>query len=408
MDKSAVRIVMLDDDPFMLRLIASMLRRMGYGNLTTFERARLALDLLDSGTDPPALILLDLNMPEMDGIEFVRHLVQRQFRGHLVLISGEDDRMLQAAESLVRAHHMKVLGKLHKPVAPGTLENLLAELPEMQLEDKFARTASFTGRELRHALANRQLLNHYQPQINLASGQLVGVEALVRWGHPDLGMIYPDQFVSLAEECGAIDDLTDAVVVAALGQQRAWQSLGLSVRMAINLSMNNLINLEFADRLVGMVAAAGVSPRDLTLEVTESKWSRDLRTPLEVLSRLRLRRFSLSIDDFGTGHSSLSQLRDFPFDELKIDRGFVRGAARDDTGRAICRASLELAQQLRMSSVAEGIEDRSDWDFLRAADCTIGQGYFMARPMPGDAVARWAVAWAKRLQDESLVTSVES
>jgi EAL domain-containing protein (putative c-di-GMP-specific phosphodiesterase class I) len=249
-------------------------------------------------------------------------------------------------------------------------------------------------------------VNHFQPQVSLATGQVVGVESLVRWLHPRDGMVYPDRFIGVAEESGLIDDLTRVVVANAFAQCRQWQNQGLNLRMAVNISMDNLKSLDFPDFVAGQALASGVAPRDIVLEVTESRLLQDLRAPLEILTRLRLKRFSLSIDDFGTGHSSMTQLRDMPFDELKIDAGFVHGAAGGcGTELAIYDASLGLARQLDMQTVAEGIEDRADWDMVRRSGCQVGQGYFIARPMPGSDVPAWIGSWQQRLQEDALTAA---
>jgi EAL domain-containing protein (putative c-di-GMP-specific phosphodiesterase class I) len=156
--------------------------------------------------------------------------------------------------------------------------------------------------------------------------------------------------------------------------------------------MDNLALLEFTDYLTAAASSAGIMPGDIVLEVIESRLMNNLSVPLEILSHLRLKRFSLSIDDFGTGHSSFSHLRDIPFDELKVDKGFVHGAASNHTLRAIYDASLSLAQQLGMKTVAEGVEDRADWDFVRSTGC-VAQGYFIAKPMPADEILDWITAW---------------
>jgi EAL domain-containing protein (putative c-di-GMP-specific phosphodiesterase class I) len=246
-------------------------------------------------------------------------------------------------------------------------------------------------------------VNYYQPKVLVATGEVKGVEALVRWRHPVDGMVYPDQFIGVAEEHGLIHDLTRAVLGEALIQARLWRDRGMALRMAVNVSMDDLASLDFPELVAGQAAIAGVAPEDVVLEVTESRLMKDLKTPLEVLARLRLKRFSLSIDDFGTGHSSLAQLRNFPFDELKVDRGFVHGACRDKTLRAIFDASLGLATNLGMDIVAEGVEDRDDWDFLRRTGCRLAQGYFIARPMPADDLPAWLRAWEARFQDELYV-----
>jgi EAL domain-containing protein (putative c-di-GMP-specific phosphodiesterase class I) len=262
----------------------------------------------------------------------------------------------------------------------------------------------YSASDVLAAISNGEFVNYYQPQVTAPTGQLVGVETLVRWHHPVDGLVFPDQFIGIAEEHGLINDLTAAVLAEAMSQLKAWRNAGLLLRVAINISMDNLASLEFPDFVASLAAEANVAPRNVILEVTESRLMKDPRATLEILTRLRLKRFSLSIDDFGTGHSSLSQLRDFPFDELKVDRGFVHGASQNETIRAIYLASMGLAKQLNMVSVAEGVEDRADWDFLRGTGCKLAQGYFIAKPMPAGALADWIKVWEKRIQEELLIT----
>jgi EAL domain-containing protein (putative c-di-GMP-specific phosphodiesterase class I) len=176
-------------------------------------------------------------------------------------------------------------------------------------------------------------------------------------------------------------ELTRVVIDEAFTQAKIWQDGGLQLHVAINISMDNLVSLEFVDYMTTAASAAGIAPDGIVLEVAESQLMTDMSIPLEILTRLRLKRFSLSIDDFGTGHSSFTQLRNIPFDELKMDQGFVHGAASNDTLRAIYGASLNPAKHLGMKTVAEGVEDRADWDFLRTTECDLAQGYFIARPM---------------------------
>lgn len=218
----------------------------------------------------------------------------------------------------------------------------------------------------------------------------MGVETLVRWKHPVDGLVMPDQFIGVAETHGVICDLTRVVIAGALKQIKTLhEESGFALHVAVNVSMDDLGSLDFVGYMCREVINAGVSPNQVILEVTESQLMQDSRVPLEVLTRLRLKRFRVSIDDFGTGHSSLAQLRDMPFDELKIDRGFVHRAGVDETLRAIFDGSVMLAKQLNMDIVAEGVEDRSDWDFVNRSQCDIAQGYFVAKPMPFDTLREW-------------------
>ncbi len=398
--RSAVTILALDDEPFMLKLLARMLTNMGFTSVTLCDNGHTALDQIDDVNVRPNLILLDLNMPGMDGIEFVRHLVERHYSGSLILISGEDERMLQAAEKLVQAHRIQVLGHLRKPVKPEVLSALLEKWTPPALDNLPVTKKVYGADEVYAAIGSGQLVNYYQPKVAVATAAVVGVETLVRWRHPVDGIILPDQFIGVAEAHGLINDLTRTVLTSALTQAKAWQEAGLALRVAVNISMDNLMSLDFVDFVTELATKAGVPPQGVVLEVTESRLMQDTRAPLEILTRLRLKRFHLSIDDFGTGHSSLAQLRDIPFDELKIDQGFVHRAWNDETLRAMYDASLALARQLGMEVVAEGVEDRNDWDLLQRTGCDLAQGSFISIPMPAAEFPIWLKGWQERARTE--------
>ena len=393
MNQHTIKILILDDEPFMLKLLSRMLENLGYTAVATCDNGRAALELVDSPDDSPNLILLDLNMPEMDGLEFVRHLVERRYAGSLILVSGEDERMQQAAEKLAGAHKITVLGHLHKPATPEGLAELIGKWMPPQQDKPRAERKVYGADELRAAIANGELVNYYQPKVRTATGLVMGVETLVRWRHPVDGMVFPDQFIGVAEAHGLIGDLTHVILTNALIQAKLWQDAGLTLQVAVNLSMDNLASPDYTDFVVGLAAKAGVPPQAMKLEVTESRLMEDLRIPLEILTRLRLKRFRLSIDDFGTGNSSLAQLRDLPFDELKIDQSFVHGAWSNEKLRAMFDSSLSLAKQLGIESVAEGVEDQADWDFVRQRGCDIAQGYFIAKPMPAADLPGWIQSW---------------
>lgn len=397
-ERLMVKILVLDDEPFMRKLLARMLTNQGFTSVTLCESGQAALDRVDGVDTRPNLILLDLNMPEMDGIEFVRHLVERNYTGSLILISGEDERMLQTVEKLVQAHKITVLGHIHKPVKPEALSALLEKWAPSSLDSPKAQKV-YGADEVRAAINNGELVNYYQPKVAVTTGKVAGVETLVRWRHPVHGIVPPDQFIGVAEANGLIDDLTRVVLTSALAQAKAWQEAELVLRVAVNVSMDSLTSLDFLDFVTGLTAKTGVPPQQIVLEVTESQLMGDARIPLEILTRLRLKRFRLSIDDFGTGHSSLAQLRDIPFDELKIDQGFVHRAWTVETLRAMYDASLALARQLGMEVVAEGVEDRDDWDLLLRTGCDLAQGAFISRPMPAEDLPGWMDVWQERVRN---------
>lgn len=407
---SNIKILILDDDIFMLKLLTRMLVKQGYTSVSSCDNGRDALKMIDNAATCPDLILLDLNMPDMDGIEFVRYLVDRQYHGDLILVSGENERMLKTAEKLVHAHKIPMLGYLHKPVSPEKLTEIMNMWKPHSLESQpQPHKKDYSAEELKSAISNHELVNYYQPKVSVATGEVMGVETLVRWFHPIDGLVFPDRFISIAEKNHLINELTISVLTNAFTQAKLWQQSGLTLRVAINVSMDNLTSLDFQDLVVKLATDADLQPQKIVLEVTESQlMSADARIPLEILTRLRLKRFHLSIDDFGTGHSSLAQLRDIPFDELKIDQGFVHRAWMDDTLRAIYDASLSMAKQLGMETVAEGVEDQKDWEFLRQTGCDLAQGNFISRPLKAADFSNWMKGWNDRVRNGLLISSAQS
>jgi EAL domain-containing protein (putative c-di-GMP-specific phosphodiesterase class I)/CheY-like chemotaxis protein len=391
-----MRLLAIDDDAFAIALLRKQLAQLGFDDVESCGDGAAAMALLDA---PMAfdVVLCDLNMPGMDGVEFLRHLAQRRFRGALVLVSGENERVVQSVAKLAQAHRLRLLGALRKPVPLERLREMLAKVGQIagnSILRPVRRT--YDAGELRQAIFDGRLLNHYQPQVEFASGEVTGVEALVRWQHPTDGLVYPDQFIADAEAFGLIDALTQAVFAAALADARRWRDEGLALALSVNVSIDSLRSLDFPDRVERAAQSAG-HPRDsIVLEITESQAMRDPVALLDIAARLRLKGIGLSIDDFGTGYSSLAQLRDIPFDELKLDRSFVHGAAQDASLRAILEANLGMAKQLGLRTVAEGVEDRDDWECLRALGCDVAQGWFVARPMPGNDVPNWIRAWRLR------------
>jgi EAL domain-containing protein (putative c-di-GMP-specific phosphodiesterase class I)/CheY-like chemotaxis protein len=394
--EASTGVLLVDDESFQLQLMSQQLAALGVAPVHGCTSGAQALDWLDGRASSQILLLLDLNMPGMDGVQFMRHLVSRRYAGALALISGADKRVLDTAARLAGAHDLAVLSHLQKPVQPEALQQLIDRWRSFIPAQARQARKQYSAADIAQGIEAGELVLHYQPKVAMGQDEVIGVEALVRWQHPRDGLVYPDAFVAAAEAGGCIDALTTAVLGIALQQARRWRDAGQALRVAVNVSMDNLERLDFASRVLEALERHGVPPGDLTLELTESLLSLDRRSALDSLTRLRLNGVGLSIDDFGTGHSSLAQLRDFPFDELKIDRGFVHGCHSDATQRAIFTASLEMAHQLGLQVVAEGVEDAADWRFCRGAGCDAVQGYFVARPMPAADLPAWRQQWQAR------------
>jgi diguanylate cyclase (GGDEF)-like protein len=243
--------------------------------------------------------------------------------------------------------------------------------------------------ELRQAIDRDELVLHYQPKVSLADGEVIGVEALVRWNHPVRGELAPGEFLPLAERTGLIADLTRWVIRAALAQCRAWVDQDVRLPIAVNLAAANIVDATLPQVVGALLEEYELPGALLECEISEHTVMSDPRRATEVLAQLRALGVRLSLDDFGTGQSSLSYLKRLPLDEVKIDRSFVMGMARDEGDAAIVRSTIDLARHLGLEVVAEGVESAEIYDDLAELRCDVAQGFFLSRPVPADALREW-------------------
>ncbi len=330
-------------------------------------------------------------MPGIDGIETIRAIADISADAAIVLMSGEDPGILQAAEGLARAHGLTTLGHIAKPISAEGVHGVLHRGADLRIAPKVShRAAPITDADLRVGLRDGQFGVLFQPKIKVQTGELSAVEALVRWRHPQGGIISPVQFISVAEETDFIDDLTFFVFAQALAAQAKWREAGRHISVAVNLSTRSMSRLDLADRLAGIAKQAGAHPGSVVFEITESRVADNLGSLLDNSARLRLKGFQLSIDDFGTGFSTLEQLGRLPFGELKVDRAFVAGTPDDSRKRAILEASLALAQNLGLRSVCEGVETEAEWNLAKNLGADYIQGYYVAKPMGAEELVSWS------------------
>lgn len=243
--------------------------------------------------------------------------------------------------------------------------------------------------ELRKAIENRTLTLHYQPKVDLASGKVVGTEALLRWRHKDLGFVPTIEFISIAEHSGLIKQLTELVLGMATQQYREWSEHGLTLPIAVNLSARNLLDHSLVNDIKNFLESSNMSPMDLHLEITESAMMAEPKRAKAVLESLNELGVRLAIDDFGTGYSSLAYLKDLPVNDIKIDRSFVMDMLRDKNDEVIVRSTIDLSHNLGYKVIAEGIEDQETLELLKQHGCDTGQGYHIARPMPPEDLIDW-------------------
>lgn len=381
-------IYIIDDEPQTVTLLMEYVELVGY-EAKTFVEAESFFEETPSIPDG-SMMVLDLNMPKMDGIEVMRQMVKTGKLLPLVLVSGYDSGILHSAEQLAKAYSIDIVATLAKPFTFKFFKEIVEKYAEKTEHRLVPRKAlSVTASELGSAILNNQLVLHYQPQIKISSGELTGVEALVRWEHPEHGLIYPDLFIGLAEKSGLIADLTAQVIRMAMDQVLKWKSSQIEIPVSVNISAENITSLSLPEQLSNMLNKHQLEPTMLTLEVTESALMGQLVTSLDILTRLRMKKFHLSVDDFGTGYSSLSQLYRMPFSELKVDKSFVMNMLNDEDAKGIVKICIMLGHELNMRVVAEGVEDFNTFKLLTEMGCDIAQGYHIARPMAAEDILPW-------------------
>ena len=383
------RLLVLDDDEAVGSTIGLIAETAGFEATITSRFETFWLALKDTH---PTHVTLDLNMPQIDGIEVLRRLAAHGFEGSVIISSGLERRVLEAAQRSAQEHGLHFAGALPKPFKPDDLRRLLNATPERRSHDTAAGPERVEAGLLRTALDQELIRVAYQPKVACRDGRVVGYEALARWSDPGLGVIPPDVFIPLAEREGLIDELSDQVFGTALAWLCSHDPLGSS-HIALNLSGASLGDLELADRIERRCRHSGIDPSRVVLELTETASAIDQVTALDVLTRFRIKGLALSIDDFGTGHSTLVKLARQPFSELKIDRQFVMSAANSHESRIIVRAMIGLAHGLGLKVTAEGVEDAPTYEFLADQGCDRAQGYFIGRPMPGDEIEEWERNW---------------
>lgn len=388
------KLYILDDD----EQYASLLAEIAISNGWQVEIEHSPSIFLNADLPNNSVLILDLVMPEMDGIEVIRALANKNTDLLLILVSGFDTRVLHSAQQLAEAHNIKVLATLTKPISVKEFLKVLTQINTntSSISKPSLTTDPVSASDLNDAIQQHQLVLHYQPQINMKTKKLEGVESLVRWQHPERGLLYPNQFITLAEENNLIDKLTEEVISMAVEQNEKWMDEELKIPMSINVSAQNITSLSLPEHLKSLTDKHTVTPENITLEITESAVMSQLTSSLDVLNRLRMKGFSLSIDDFGTGYSSLSHLYKAPFTELKIDQDFVMKMLHHTEALIIVKICIMLGQMLGMKLVAEGVETQEMWDELNKLGCDVAQGYLIAKPMPADQLIQWKQDWELR------------
>jgi EAL domain-containing protein (putative c-di-GMP-specific phosphodiesterase class I) len=364
------KVVVLDDEPMIRQLVAEVAQTCGW---ETFDTGDPEVFEAEVRKRPPAAVVLDLVMPNVDGIEVLRELATVLTGIPILILSGMDGRLLETAMQLGQARGLTMAGCIQKPFRADALSALLQKLASCQGEISEAM--------LEEAVERDELDLHYQPYLDLRSRRIVCAEALVRWQHPQRGPIPPSAFIPMAEKSALIGKVTDFVLAKAVAQAARWNDRLAPLDISINLSARSIRDVTFPDQILRLCRQHSLNPARIVFEITETAAMQDPVMLMDVLTRLRLKGVRLSIDDFGTGYSSLAQLRRLPFSELKIDLSFVSTMMSSRDSEIIVKTIIDMARNLGLRTVAEGVETSTILERLGELGCDVAQGYFIGRPM---------------------------
>jgi EAL domain-containing protein (putative c-di-GMP-specific phosphodiesterase class I) len=374
------RLLVIDDEIDICELIGDVAETRGFEVKTISDPSLVEQSLIEF---KPNSIMLDLMMPGTDGVELLRTLGDHIKGCAIVLMSGHDVRVLNSAKRLGSAHGINVIGILEKPIEVPTLRDTLDTLANAEQKTEGKQTDVSNSK-----LKVEEIAVFYQPIVDIVTGRVRGMEALVRWNHPQHGILSPDHFLDKLDE-KEMDALTEQVMKIAVDNLVEFHAKGFPVAISINMTASNLIDLGVPDRLDELCKLKNIPNEKLTIEVTEGEAMRDVRKIMDVLTRLRLRGFGVAIDDFGTGYSSLRELQRMPFSSMKMDKSFVMDMVDNRDSQMIVNTIIDLGHNLNLKVVAEGVETPAVWNMLKDRGCDLGQGYLISKPIAFDNFLKW-------------------
>lgn len=391
---TGLSVVLAEDEPNQRLLMERILRSLDPDSLFVVENGQQALEMFQDGTEID-LLVTDLQMPVMDGVELLRHLGERKTEASIVLISAVSSEILKAAERIAGAHHLDIIGTIEKPMKKQEMRELAAiagsHRGRVSSTATSAAPALLDEHAIRAAMAEKRVVPFLQPKLDLATGELAGAEALARMRGVDGSTIGPGAFIPIVETDPILATEFTLEIAGQVSSILAnWQDPTRPKSISINLPADCLSDPSVVEQLVATIQAMEAPTQSITWEVTETAAIANFAVALEVLTRLRMMGYGLSLDDYGTGHSSLERLAAIPFTEVKIDRSFVRGCVTTASIRKILSSAIRLTKDLGMSCVAEGAETDEEVQVLRELGCDVVQGFAIAKPMPIDEFKIWA------------------
>jgi EAL domain-containing protein (putative c-di-GMP-specific phosphodiesterase class I)/ActR/RegA family two-component response regulator len=385
---SNLRFLVVEDHEFQRQMLVQLLNSLGAQAVHSAEDGHAALQVIRDPDRPVDIVVSDLSMPGMDGMEFIRHLSEAGAKMSLILASALEPKLLASVANMARAYKVQLLGAIGKPLSAAKLAPLIkchrSGGPGSEDDE-----AAYSLDEIADAWTQNDFAPCFEPKVDLTTGKVRGMHASPWWSHPVQGLLQAETFMPSIQARGLNDDFVWLMVQKSAAQCKRWQSKGLELVVSVNLPFDSLTDVNLAARIKQIVEKENLEPRYMVLGVTEAALNTELAKALENLARLRMDGFGLAIDDFGSGQMAMEQLSLVAFTELKIRSSFVADAHSNDSARAGLAVSLELAHQLKLKTVADGIQSKEEWQLLREWGCDLGQGPFISGALQEEAVFAW-------------------
>ncbi|WP_267983421.1 EAL domain-containing response regulator [Flocculibacter collagenilyticus] len=371
-------IIVVDDDPFFMKFINDKLQALGIVHVQTFLDPTIALPKLTHSSNKNDLLFIDLQMPQIDGIQLLKLLGERQFQGQIIIMSGFEKKILNMAEQIAKQYHLSVVGQLHKPFTSAQLQSLLLEVDKnIHNEDVAIHERSVVPFDIsQFTLTEANLITMVQPQVSIQDEAIVGYEVLSRLSLEDETIIMPDQFIPAFEQSNRMAEFNEVLFQRVFKRFTNYRDK----RISINLSVNSLAEQDIVGLLSSYIQQYDIDPNQVVVEIIESCIADDILNTQESLMRLRLLGVHLSIDDYGAGYSTMKQLSDFPFQELKIDRAYISRCETSPHNQALIKNTIDMAKSLNMTTVAEGVETVAELNTLKQLGVNTVQGFYYSRP----------------------------
>jgi EAL domain-containing protein (putative c-di-GMP-specific phosphodiesterase class I)/CheY-like chemotaxis protein len=390
---SKLRFLVVEDHEFQRRVIVQILQGLGAAAVYAAEDGRAALQVVRDPDRPIDIVVTDLSMPGMDGMEFIRRLSESGAHVSVILASALGPQLLASIANMARAYKIRLLGVIGKPPTAGKLVPLI-ELHRCASPRLVDAEAAFSLDEIAEAWTNNEFVPWYEPNVALTTGRVQGMTASPRWHHPAKGLLPPEVFMPSVAARGLNDDFVWMMIQKAAADCCSWVEQGLDLTVSVRLSFESLADTELARRVRQIAAKEGLDPGRMILSIAEQTLSSVNPRTLENFARLRVDGFGLAIDEFGRGDMAVEQYTQVAFTEIRINESFVTGVSRSETARAGLAVALEVAQEMKVQAIADGVTSKKEWAVLRHWGCHGGQGPFISPPQPGESVAGWVRRWS--------------